>query len=391
MHHGADRTPGAAPYGLADHPTIDIYDEAIPGFVAAELERLYENIYTTQCRYTIYNEIAGASTYVKRSGGRVRAVFLFRRQGQVIKVLNKHIALGEVDLAELCAALFAHHRTARKIVFFALQCQLRTLTLPHRQYWCQEDMVLRLPPSVPLYMAALGQKMRYNLRSCERKIMRDFPTFSFTNLDTTAAGEAAVRAIIALAAARMARKGRPAYVNESETRRIVELVAAYGMVGLAWIDGQICGGQICYRVGNNFFMHIVAHDPRYDSHGLGTLILLYTFNECIARGARECSLMAGGNEYKTRFLAAPRDLHSVLVYRSAMQRWLDLGHIGLAARHYRRRVTWALLPLAKGKGRDQHGLARWCAALERAMHALGAVIGALAARWRRVCNRPPPR
>ena len=368
---------------------IDFYETEIPPFAAAELERLYQNVYTTLLRYTIYHDIAGASTYVKRSGGQVRALFLFHRHGRTLRVLNQQISVSAADVGELSAALFARYPGTLKVTFYALDVRLDTLALPYRQYWCLQDIVLRPPATLPLYMDALGQKMRYNLRNYERRLLRDFPSFTFANLDTTNAGEPAIRAILALAAARVAAKDKHPYVTEAETGRIVALVAAYGMVGVARIDGQICGGQICYRVGDNFFMHIVAHDPRYDAYTMGTLIVLYTIAECIARGAAECRLMGGGHAHKGRFLAAPLEFTNVLVYRSRLRCWLDLGQAGAAALRYRHRVVAALHVRRPGGRRPL--VLRLAAAPRRAWTAIGAVLRAVADRWRRRASAWPRR
>src|SRR4051794_21524064 len=89
--------PPAAPAATAG-PEIRSYDNEVPAFAEAELERLYECLMSTLARFDIYAAAPGASTYVVREHGQVTTLFLFRHERNQVIVYNEQMPLAAADI-----------------------------------------------------------------------------------------------------------------------------------------------------------------------------------------------------------------------------------------------------------------------------------------------------
>jgi hypothetical protein len=171
--------------------------------------------------------------------------------------------------------------------------------------------------------------------------------------------EAQVRGIIELNRARMAGKNRSSYIDDAEAERIVHFAKRYGLMSVMSIDGRVCAGAINFRVGDNYFLKVIAHDPAYNDYRLGTLCCYLTICECIARGGRDYHFLWGRYEYKYRLLGVQRDLDHVALYRSRLQMGLNgrraLGNACKRAVLHTR--SWVL---QRARNNDRTGIALKC-------------------------------
>lgn len=302
---------------------VSIYERSIPHFVRDELERLYESVYCTLSRLSIYGDLEDVSTYVEETAAGVSAVLLFRHERFVVKVLNQQVDLSVEVINRFSTILFSRYGDVRKITFYALRSKIVQLRFPFFQYPSLNENLLELPTMVEEYVAGLSSKFRANLRAAERNIQKKFPSFRYRMIQGAEITESELRDIISLTEQRMAFKEKPNYIQEEEIERLMRIIRAYGRVGIATIDQRICGGNIWYRVGSRCFMHLIAHDPQYNSMMLGNYLVYLGFCDAIQTGVRKCWLMGGGDENKARFGAARISLESLLVYRSRLCYWLD--------------------------------------------------------------------
>lgn len=125
--------------------------------------------------------------------------------------------------------------------------------------------------------------------------------------------------MVELNRARMIGKSRVSYIDHEETERIIKLVRSRGLVCLMTIDGRICAGVINYRVGENYFLKVIARDPAYNDYRLGMLCCYLGIRECIEKGGKEYHFLWGRYEYKYRLLGIQRDLDHLPIYRSRTQ------------------------------------------------------------------------
>jgi len=321
--------------------TISCHENEIPPFIEFAMDRLYGSIFSSLKQFRIYHATgAGTHTYVVRRGMRVEAVFLFRCENGIVRVLNEVVMLEGEQIDRFAQYIFHRFRNADVICFKSIRTEPRRFFYPFQRFNFSEDIVLSLPPTAEEYHARLGKNTRRNIKRYGDKLQRNFPSYAFRVYEQADVIEGHVRDIIALNHARMAEKNKTSMIDERETQNILALVKKCGLVGVVSIDGKVRAGTIGYWVGEHFYLSVVAHDPAYDEYWLGILCCYHTICECIARHAKEFHFLWGRYEYKFTLLAVQRDLDVLMLYRSP---WQMLRHAGLyaktAADGWRRRLN----------------------------------------------------
>lgn len=348
---------------------IECYLDHVPAFVEEALERLYGNLYASLRQIRVSGRLDGEiHTYVGRDGaGAINAVFLFRRERKRIQVLNEGMKTNADALSRFAEYVFDAWRDVDVIAFHAVAGCGGRLAFPSQCFNCSDDYILALPGSAQQYRASLGKSTRNYISRYLNKLKRDFPSFAFQVYEEKAIPAQCVRDIIALNRARMAEKGKASAIDAAETARMEELAADCGLVCVATIDGRLCAGMICYRIRQNYFMAVIAHESAYNSYRLGTLCCYLGIGECIARGAREFHFLWGKYDYKQRLGGVHRELDDLLVYRSrgAM---LRQGRLALKT-EWRKRLRQATLWLECHKERGGP-LARALIRLARSVRSL---------------------
>lgn len=296
--------------------SVQCYDNDVPPFIGAALEKLYGNLFSSLDYYRVFGGAANASVYVVRDGKSIVCAWLFRRHRNTVRVINEGIHVDQDDVMRFAAYVFARYPKVNVISFHAVRPRMVDLPMPYQRFNCLEDMVLALPGSAESYHAGLGRSTRSYIHRYMNKLKRDFPAFEYRALVADEVSEEAVRHIIELNHLRMASKGKASINDKDTTGRIAALARERGMVGVILIGGRICAGSINYQVGDNYFLETLAHDPAYDDYRLGTLCCYLTICECIARHGGEYHFLWGQDEYKSRLLGVQRDLDDLVIYRS---------------------------------------------------------------------------
>jgi hypothetical protein len=321
-------TPGVLLYGdiataqvtvlpaESDGRRVTLYARTVPPFVAAALERLYQHLYASLTKFSLDGVLANAGTYVVRQGEKEVALLLFRREQNRVEVLNEMIRLDAEDVQRFADSVFAAFEQVDVISFRAVQADISQLPYPYQRFNATENVVLTLPASEQEYFAGLGHATRKSIKYYTSKLKRSYPSFEFQTYDSKTATELQIRTIIHLNRARMAGKRKVSAIDDKELQRKLRLVRECGIVGVATIDGRICAGSISYRIGDNYFMDVSAHDNAYNDYRLGTLCCYLTICSCIARGGKECHLLWGNLEFKARFQGVQHNLDHLVVYRA---------------------------------------------------------------------------
>lgn len=332
-YHSSDRS------GVADAIVISCYENEIPAFVEAEMDRLYGNLYSSLVQLRVLGKLDNVNTYAVRKGGVIITLFLFQIENRKVNVLNEVIKIEEEEVRRFANTIFAWFRSTTLIVFQSIQTDIQRLPTPYQRFNCLEDVVLTLPNTAEEYLASLGKSTRKTVQYYMNKLKRNFPSFRYDVYAKEAVNAQHIQDIIALNKARMTTKNKISIIDQALNKRIIALVEIFGHVGVATIDGRVCGGSIGYRVGANDFMGVSGHAAEYDDYRLGTLCCYLAICDCIARGGKECHFQWGQEEYKYRFLGVRRDLDKVVVYRSRMQLLLNIDTVlKTASRGYLRRA-----------------------------------------------------
>ncbi len=296
---------------------VAIYDNEIPEFVEAALEKIYCSIYCTVRRFGIYDSLAGVSTYVASADGEIETLILFRIVGRAVYVLNQQIQLRTEQIAEFAESIFMRYPTVARIEFYALDATIE----PDRfSFPCQvvprlEEQVIQLPDTEEMYVQdSQARAIRRWLKTFQ-KLQADHPTSRFDVLRREEITKEHIQAIVALADKRMQSMDKSSYVEEHQIARFAELARTHGFVGLICIHEEIRAGVLCYIAGNRCFVQLIGHDPEWNNYALGNIVQFQIILLCIRQGIKEVLMMGGGDQAKARFLAHRKIFNSITVYR----------------------------------------------------------------------------
>jgi CelD/BcsL family acetyltransferase involved in cellulose biosynthesis len=282
------------------------------------LEQQYENIFSTIAQFRVAGAMRDVIALAIRRRGQVAAVFLFRIERNKAIVLNEAIHIDHDSLERAAAHIFKMYKSVAVISWHAIQTDVERLPFPFQRFNYSEDIVVRLPPSEQDYLAMLGKATRKNLIRHRNRLKRDYPSLGHRVYAGQEIQESHIRQIVAFNCARMAGKHKKSGFHDEEVQRLITLATTHGVVSVVTIDGRICAGSICHRVGHNYFMEVSAHDPQFDEYRLGTLSCYLAICTAIRLKGTELHLLWGRDEYKYLLHGEQRDLDNVLVYRSRL-------------------------------------------------------------------------
>lgn len=314
---------------------VVLYEDEVPDFVQGELERLYGNVYSSLQQLRANNgltALTATSTYAEWRNGALCGLLLFRREGNQVRVLNEGIVLDEDELQRFSSCIFGRDRHVGCISFHAIRPSIHQLPYPYQRFNCLEDIVLAMPSSTEEYLASLGGSTRSYIKRYLSKLRRDFPAFEHAVHERGDIDEQHVKDIVSLNRQRMSGKGKTSGIDARDLDRIIRLAKECGMLSMVTIGGRVCAGTINYRIGNNYFLDVIGHDPAYNDYRLGTLGCYLTICECIRRGGHEYHFLWGRHDYKFRLLGQQRDLDHLTIFRS---RTALLRHAAAVAGNWR--------------------------------------------------------
>jgi hypothetical protein len=330
---------------------VTLHADGLPSGVANEMDWLYQNLFSSSAMFRTHGPAHGVQTYVVRRAGHAVTVLAFRIDGARVHVMNEQIQLGGEEIERFAQFIFDKFPRIRSVVFKAVQTARKKFPFPHQRHGFTNDIVLTLPGTPEAYLESLGKSTRDNIKRYLKLCKRDFPSFCFDSQDGWSTPEETLRTIVAFNHERMAGKSKVSGLTDAESARLIALARTCGMVSTVRIDGRVCAGTICYRVGDNFFMRVIAHDSRHDSHRLGLLCCYMTICECIRRNGRHYHFLWGREEYKYRLLGQQRDFDTLVLYRSRLA-YLGDG-VAIAKKAFRARVAgakrWLLDPANEGR------------------------------------------
>lgn len=358
-------TPATWQQGVA----IEEYQDWIPAFAGAELERLYGSLYACLPQFRACGILDGAHTYVLRKRGRIATLWLFTLEGSKVCVLNEGMRVQKEELARFAGHIFRAHPQVDVISLHAVICEPEDSSLqfpyPLQRYNCLEDIVLPMAGSVADYRATLGKSTRSYVNRYLNKIRRDHPDFTHQIQTAGEIDPALLEQVFDLNRARMQEQGKVSIIDAHEARRITEVARACGLLSVLLINGKVCAGTIQYRIRDNYFMEVIGHDSAYNAYRLGTLCCYLAICACTERGGQNYHFMWGSNDYKFRLGGVAQALDHLTLYRS---RW---------------RLVW------NGKEVLHHGLQRqdrrlrlWVQQAGRGEGQVARMVGKLQA-WRR--------
>lgn len=285
--------------GLSGNFQDIIYADDVPGFVAEAINALYGSLYSSLPVLQSGDDrpLDKVSTYVRwhysDRHAQAKAIFLFRRHGRRIQVINEGMALQQDTIDSFCDYLFATDSRTDQIDFHAIDAPPQASARPCVRGACTEDIIVTLPASADGYLAQLGKSTRKSLKRHLSRARRELPGFSHAVRQGPQVDEQAIRQIVGFNHARMAKKHRTSALDHHSTRQLIGLVRAHGSAGLVSNGDRLCAGTLVMRVGDDMYSLVNAHDPAFDHLGLGNLSRHLMILSAISQGVRRFHLMGG--------------------------------------------------------------------------------------------------
>jgi len=309
-------TAGLSKFIDPDLCAFQLFPPPVPHFIEHEIECLYENIYCTVGRMNIYGFRNDAYTFISKYDGNITDIFMFRISGATASILNQQITIPECRIRYFVDTILSLFSRIQVVSFYAIDIDVNKKWRLFNKWEAVRENVVALPANRTDFDQRISSSMRTSLRSCNRKLYADFPSFNIRFYSGQDILDEDARAVIELTAQRMAGKGKSSYLTAADIQRILQVLKRYGLLCVATIDGEVCGGSLWYAVGRRHMLHIISHDPRYDRYALGNVINYQTFIHCIERLGKECWMMGGNEIHKAKFGAVPFKMYSYRFYRS---------------------------------------------------------------------------
>lgn len=306
---------------------VALHEGWVPDFVWPTLCQLYGSLRSSHVWLGHHDGTEKLSAGVIYQGNSISAIFVYRRKGARIEVVNEGMPLDSDDVAAFAEQVFS---SASLVTAISLPAVRRTSIPPeirHLQAFSGEEYSIDLPPSEGEYLARLGRATRKGVRRYRRRLERDYPSMVFASVPGAFVPEWQVREIVRLNAARLRQKGVVGALGEPETCRLIAMVRECGEVCLVTIGGRVCAGTIVFRVGDDVVTQLVAHDPAYDEYRLGTLACYFTICHFIDAGVRHFHFTSGRSFGTPALQGARRLLYHTMLYRSLWDSVLDGANV----------------------------------------------------------------
>ncbi len=296
----------------------------LPGYIWPALHGLYQSIFCSEPHLRNHDSLRpGVQAWVARRNGDITGLILFQVKGRIARVINEMHAIDAAKLNQFAQALFREHTQVDVICLHAVRIEGDGLTLPLLQTEYSEDYLLPLPDSAEAWKGGLSSQTREKIRYHYRRSCRKQPDLSFRQIDGHDMSDAQFDRILQLSQARMSRKGRSFNMSEREVRCLRTMIRECGQLSVIEIQGEICAGLLCTRLGKSIFMHVIAHDPQHDDLRLGFLCCVLTIEAAIASRAEQFHFLWGFYDYKIRLGGQKKSLYRAVVFRSW---WHGLSH-----------------------------------------------------------------
>jgi hypothetical protein len=325
-----DRTAVPPTADSAPSEVSIVCHDGVPASLGAELDALYHHIHASLSHHVVAGRARHAHAYVARRGECALAIFLFQREGRSVVVFNEMMQLAQEEIERFARYVFSRFPGVARISFSKIGREVGRLALPWQQYGQSEDIVVSLPGTPEAYFSKLGAKMRHSIRHQTKAIGAAFPGLSIRVFENGTIAERHITSLVRLKKAAMDDKRIRFGITPEECAWMIEHARTHGLLVVALLGDDVCGGSLSFRLGDHYFAHVNGYDARFAKYSLGMLCCHVAMNESIARGATEAHLSRGRNPYKFKLLGVARDMANLDLYRS---RAAYYGHAGRVLRN----------------------------------------------------------
>jgi len=295
----------------------EFINSPLPEWIWSDVERLYQSVFSSRVMLE-KPELIGSLLYawVERNEQQITDILLFRNDGCTTRVANEVITLSCGVIERFSSAIFLNYPTIQFIRLHALKLQSELKKIATFKSEFSEDYVLTLPASKELWLASLSSRTRERLRMYVRQAKDTKNSISLSVSQRDEIDEFDVRYLLKLNQDRMQQKGKSYGISADEEDQIYRQSKKVGYLFLLKKNDRICAGLLCSVVGNDIYMHVLAHDTKYDALRLGWVCCYQAVEHLISENFQRIHFLWGHYDYKKKMGAKPIELYRVLIFRS---------------------------------------------------------------------------
>jgi len=193
---------------------------------------------------------------------------------------------------------------------------------------------IELPPTFDEYLATRGRDHRKDLRRKSRRIAERPEGHRFAAVETAAAADEAIEALMRFHQSRYEAMGHPGAFANSDVVRFHRLVVprllASGRLRMKTLSvgGRLAAVSYACRAGSDVQLYLTSFDESFSSLGPGLLLQLHSVAESILEGARRFDFLEGTEAYKSAWCTDERENIRLRVFNATPRGLLSRAATG---------------------------------------------------------------
>ena len=324
---------------------IRYYENAIPEFVAEAMDDCYGALFSSVSYLRLAGKLSpSTSTYVARAHGAICSIFLFERDGTVLRVLNGTIKTDQQEVGRFADYVFGSMPGIDRIFFPGVHMDKLRVGYPFQRFFAGEDIVVSFSGTAEEYTKKLGKSTQKTLKRHVSQLNAAHPSTCYKIIRGNAIDAQLIGLIAGWNRQRMVDKNKVSAYKDDDVERVIALTANGGMVGTIMTENLVRAGTVCCIVGSSFYLLMTGHDSEYNHFSVGTVCNYWTAMECLRMKCKEINFMGGRVPHKYNLLGKSRRYDFLVIYRSRFAFLRNLKEVvGTAMRGYATEAKYAIL------------------------------------------------
>ena len=199
------------------------------------------------------------------------------RSKNKIFVINKEFNICMENIENICRILFYEFAKVQQIIFEKIFVSDPKEAQGIIIEKISDDIILlNLPKTMDDYMKSLGKSSRKHINLKMNRMSRDFPNLKIHYLEKSDILFEHIQEVVFLNRDRMKTKGIVSLLNDTECSIIHRYASKsnFGFLCFCEIDDKIIAATINSVIGENAYMHVIAHDNLYEKYSAGQIALI---------------------------------------------------------------------------------------------------------------------
>lgn len=227
----------------------------------------------------------------------------YNTKEKYVKIENKfYLDLENKELEALLSFLFKEYGVSNVKVSGIFKIDNIQIRYPNISLSDNVDNIAELPSTFKEYIDSLGKQTKKHAKYYLGRIQREFPNLEYESCQGTDFSFEDYNIITELSKERMESKYLKYNLTENEDYKRYKACSQNGIIFKVCINGEIKAGCVGEFMGEDFYLHKIAHDNKFSRYNLGQIALLKLIELLIEyREKRFHFLWSKGVDYKIRF------------------------------------------------------------------------------------------